>query len=325
MSECERPVDSTRECRGTSAAPITYAYLASVEHSGSTLLACLLGAHPDVSCVGEFGTDFPLEGNCSCGVKYNKCPFWSDWASLAAKAGIDFAIGNLGINLVPRHRPQGGFLEDLYFYQFPWKLVNRLRNASSRAWPRLHARAEHAMEKSIRLAQILCEKESTRVFLDTTKNSLQVRFLAGRPDIRFKLIALVRDGRGVMSSLMEKEKWTPEASVGSWLWGNRNLDRATAQYMKPEDVFRLRLEDFVRDSEGVRRALFRFLGVQEDAPLDYSRKESRHIVGNRMRHTFTGEIRQEESWKKKLLPEHLRLFEARAGWLNRRLGYPEAL
>lgn len=39
----------------TADGPLTHAYLSSAPHAGSTTIVLLLGAHPEVSTVGEFG------------------------------------------------------------------------------------------------------------------------------------------------------------------------------------------------------------------------------------------------------------------------------
>jgi hypothetical protein len=91
----------------------------------------------------------------------------------------------------------------------------------------------------------------------------------------------------------------------------------------PSQRFRVRLEDLCRRPEETVRDLFRFLEVDPDVKPDYADRTHRHIVGNRMRHAFTGEIRSDESWRAKLSPELLELFERRAGALNRTLGYTD--
>jgi hypothetical protein len=163
--------------------------------------------------------------------------------------------------------------------------------------------------------------ENSSVFLDTTKNPYQVRFLAQYGQgIRLKLIALVRDGRAVINSLMDKENYTPERAIAGWLWSNRMLDRA-ARYLPAVDVFRLKLEDLCSDPKATLAEICSFLGIEGDAPFERADKSQRHIVGNQMRHTFNGQIRQDEAWRKQLTPDLLGLFERRAGWLNRRYGY----
>ena len=295
-----------------------YVYLASVEHSGSTLLACLLGAHTQVTGVGEFGTPFPKDGNCACGVIYRECPFWSEWGERARAEGIDFDLGNLDINLTPS--ADAGKWELLFSYLFPDLWQDRLRDILFPAGSRHRDRAEAAIHKSDRLAAIACGMEGTEVFLDTTKNPFQVRHLAENLPGRTKLISLVRDGRGVMNSLIEKEKYSPEQAVSAWLWGNRNLDRV-ARYLPPEAVFRLRLEDLCADPDGTWERLCEFLGVDPAQRPDHTDRSHRHVVGNRMRHSFDGAIRHDEKWRTALSPEHLALFEEKAGDVNRRYGY----
>ena len=238
--------------------------------------------------------------------------------SRAKAKGIDFQLGNLGINLEPV--PEAGFFESLFYYQFPLKLVDRMRDLAYVGWTRRRRRVQLAIEKSLALAEDLCEQQNSSVFLDTTKNPLQIRFLAKRPQIRLKVIALVRDGRGVMNSLMLKEKWSPQESIDCWLWSNRNMRRA-ARYLPKCDVYWLRLEELCREPETSIQSLFNFCGVQLVSPLDYSDLAQRHIIGNRMRLNFKGQIHHNETWKTTLSDEHLALFDHHAGWLNQQLGY----
>ncbi len=295
---------------------LTYVYLCSAAHSGSTLIACLLGAHPEISTVGEFGATFSTSLPCSCGSVIKECDFWSRWADRAASKGIDFKIGNPGIDL----QPGPGFIESLFFHQFPLRLVDRVRDLCFARQSRLRQRSEEAIDKSIRLAVDLCEYEETKVFLDTTKNPLQLRFLAARSDIELKVISLVRDGRGVMNSLIAKEKYSPRKSVEDWVWSNRNLHRAQ-RYLSPHQVLHLRLEDLCRAPDATLTALMQFCEVDADTKWDCSRTSSRHVIGNGMRTKFSGEIRLDEKWRTALSDEHLQLFNQRAGWLNRKLGY----
>lgn len=297
-----------------------YVYLCSAAHSGSTLIAFLLGAHPSVSTVGEYGANFA--GRCSCGVpSLVQCPLWQKWASKACEAGFELPIGKLNINLEPRQ--SNGMIERLFYYQAPWGFVNRLRNLAYQIRSSSHRRASDAIQRSVQLARILCRMHATSVFLDTTKNPLQIRFLAQYLGSRLKVISLVRDGRGVLGSLMEKEKLSREQAVDAWLWSNRNLDRAVAHYLLPQNVFRIRLEDLARDSGQTCQALFGFLGVDEKSSLDWSDRSEFHIIGNSMRHHFSGEVRLDESWRSKLSKADLAYFYKRAGWLNRRYGYEE--
>lgn len=68
-------------------------YIASLEHSGSTLVNHLLTRHPQVIGVGEVASFFspktrsnhmakwgnaPTSNMCSCGATFPECPFWHD-------------------------------------------------------------------------------------------------------------------------------------------------------------------------------------------------------------------------------------------------------
>ncbi|MBM9513975.1 sulfotransferase [Desulfogranum marinum] len=300
---------------------IRMVYLTSVEHSGSTLIACLLGGHPQVMTVGEFGTPFPKNGNCSCGAIYQDCAFWQKWAELAEQNSVPFELGNFDINILPD--PAGGFWEDLFYYQFPLKIVDRIRDTLYLLLPQRNKAAQAKIDRSVRLAKILCDAAGASVFLDTTKNPLQAGFLAQHQQVDLKVICLVRDGRGVMNSLLTKERtYTPESAVDSWLWGIRNMERAQRHYVGSSQVYFLKLEELCQQPELKLTELLKFVGVEvDDVEFDYSQAK-RHIVGNRMRHFFDGTIKKpDEAWRSELSKENLALFEAKAGRINRKYGY----
>lgn len=299
--------------------PLTYVYLCSAPHSGSTLIACILGAHPRISTVGEFGAEVSESDLCSCGKTYGDCPFWQEWVSRGEREGAGFQVSDMQINLQPA--PAKGILDSAFYRYFPSKWIDRCRDIVLFAHPGRRKVAD-ALAKGVRLVEILCRWENTRVFVDSMKNPFQVRFLAQHPRIHVKLIALVRDGRGVMNSLMRKEHWSPEQSIGSWLWSNRNLRRA-ARYLPPEDVFWVRLEDLCRNPEETCTALHRFCGVEAIPGMYFNPDKQLHIIGNGMRLSYRGEIKFDESWRRALAPEHLDLFMRRVGWLNRELGYED--
>ena len=74
------------------------------------------------------------------------------------------------------------------------------------------------------------------------------------------------------------------------------------------------------DPPATLRRLFRFLGVDPDAPLAPMDAE-RHVIGNGMRLDGAREVRADERWREALGPAELAAFEAEAGALNRRYGY----
>lgn len=312
---------STDQTRETIARAVpqnfTYIYLTSVEHSGSTLISCIYDAHPQVTSVGEFAVDHGARLKCPCGTTVCECPFWNAWSEQARLAGYEFPIGNLGINLMPG--AHDGFLKKLYLHQLSSRRLTSLKDMALSS-SNVKKSAEQAIETSIALAKVACRMQGTNVFVDTSKNPLQIRHLARRTDINFKMIGLIRDGRAVMKSVIEKENYTTEQAIGAWKWGIKHMHRAM-QYVSPENRLLLKLEDLCHSPEPALHELFDFAGVDPDAELDFS-PASRHLTGNRMRLQFDGEIRpHDDSWKDRLSREQIDKFERSAGHWNRRLGY----
>lgn len=300
---------------------IRIVYLTSVEHSGSTLIACLLGGHPQILTVGEFGTPFPINGKCSCGSIYQDCAFWQKWAELAKQNNIPFELGNFDINLLPD--PSGGFWENLFYYQFPLKFIDSMRDVFYFFMPKRNFQAKNKIERYVNLAKILCDVERKSVFLDTTKNPLQIRFLAQYQQVDLKIICLIRDGRGVMNSLLTKEKnYTAQSAVDSWLWGIKNMERARRHYVDRSRIYFLRLEELCQQPELKLTELLQFVGVETDNVNFDHTQSKRHIIGNRMRLFFDGTINKaDEAWRSELSKENLNLFEVKAGHINRKYGY----
>jgi hypothetical protein len=298
----------------------TYAYLLSAPHSGSTLLACLLASHPQVSSVGEFTSDWVRERlQCSCGAPFPECPLWRRWADLAHREGIEFDITNPQLNIVAK--PGAGFWEDLFFHYFAVKLIDRVRDAGYWLASKRPRQTAHKLERAVRLGEILCREQRTDVFFDSSKNPIQVRWLSTRRGLRLKVISLVRDGRGVMYSLMKHYGHSPERAIDFWLWSIRNQQRVVSHYVPAQDVLTYRMEDFCVQPQDHLAGLHRFLGIAPDLALDYSDASRRHITGNKMRKKFDGQIQQDNAWRGSLSAAQIRLFEARAGAVNRQLGY----
>jgi hypothetical protein len=208
----------------------------------------------------------------------------------------------------------------VFYYHLPWRIADRVRDSFLRTNRRLWSEARRAIDRSYHLAKILCDAENTRLFFDSTKNGYQIKFLASDPRIDLKVVALVRDGRGVMSSMIRRENWTPERAVRGWVRSWQMIKRST-RYLPKQNVFWLRLEDLCRDPNKVIKELQVFCGIPAALDLADLTSVPRHIIGNQMRHSFDGKIKLDESWRDNLSEKDLALFERKAGRLNRSLGY----
>jgi len=69
--------------------PLKVIYIASLSHSGSTLLGMMLGTHPGTVCLGEILPSL-LYGKgqsdtCTCGKQIDTCPVWNEFHDLKIK------------------------------------------------------------------------------------------------------------------------------------------------------------------------------------------------------------------------------------------------
>jgi hypothetical protein len=316
--QCPADIAEVPSSGGRLTAKKSYVLLCSPAHSGSTLIACLGAAHPEISTVGEFSVFFRDTGTCSCGTPYMECEFWRRWIEIAAAAGISYSPGSRDFAVGPDAEP-GNFAR-LYHYPFPGRLVSRIRDALMRHTS-YHKRVQEKTGRIVRMAQLLCENEGTLTFLDTSKNGLQARTLFEQDAMPVRYISLVRDGRAAVLSFMKWYNYSLEEAVDRWLSQVRLLQR-TVSYAPADKVLHLRHEDFVQKQQSTIPRLYEFCGVDSSVPLDFSRHR-RHIVGNTMRHNFDGTIRMDESWRSKITSEQLNFFNQRAGRVNRSLGYED--
>src|SRR5262245_46495845 len=78
------------------------AYILAASHSGSTLLAMLLGAHPDALTAGELkgiSRGASQSYRCSCGAVIGDCQFWQNVSAGMSRRGFPFEITAAGTNI----------------------------------------------------------------------------------------------------------------------------------------------------------------------------------------------------------------------------------
>jgi hypothetical protein len=277
--------------------PMKYVYLMGMEHSGSTLLAFLLNAHPEVVSIGE--TDVVDEilperwasgqGQCSCGRPYVDCPFWNSvLAGLAAR---------------------GHGLGHPVFFENGW----RSRRAAS--------------SKRGAMVAALLDVAGKTVFLDASKDPDYVLPIVNDPQFDLRVLDLYRDGRGIVNSW---RKNNPQATI-TWLtrqWLKREKRRMQVlKKLPPGRVFHLQYEALAQAPQDKLREAFAFIGVdpEVDATVGYKTRVEHHIIGNQMRLNTVETIVFDEKWRKQLTPPMLAEFEqAGGGKMNQQNGYPAA-
>ncbi|MEP6917432.1 MAG: hypothetical protein ABJC89_17410, partial [Acidobacteriota bacterium] len=169
------------------APPIPLVYLLAASHSGSTLLAMLLGSHPDICTVGELKATSlgSVETyRCSCGQPIRICGFWNAVTAAMAERGIRFDIGQAGTDirsgasryarrlLKPLHRDRA---------------LERIRDLALRldpAWRRHLARVDAVNAALVGSIQACT---GSAVIVDSSKIGIRLKYLLRNPAFDVKV------------------------------------------------------------------------------------------------------------------------------------------
>lgn len=317
-------------------------YILAASHSGSTLLAMLLGAHPDVCAVGELKATSLGDVDryrCSCGELIKECGFWARVSDGMARRGFSFDITDAGTDfrssgtaytrrlLRPLHR--GPFLE-------------RVRDAGlwlSSTW---RARLPLIQQRNAALVATLSEVRDAKVVLDSSKISLRLKYLLRNPQINVKVVRLIRDGRGGMLTYMDPAQYADATdprlreggmggdragqrlsaaeAAGEWRRSNEEAEHLLAG-LDPSRWLTLNYEALCANPDQTLNRVFRFLEVDPSRWVRAFRQVEHHVVGNGMRLDSESEIRIDERWREVLSEGDRAVFDSVAGDLNRKYGY----
>lgn len=319
------------------------AYILAASHSGSTLLAMLLGAHPEACTVGELapgGIGNPDNYRCSCGEPIRQCDFWGRVRQAMADQGIpgfDICSPGTVIQRVPSGYarrllaplPRGPLLE----------AVRDLALGASVAWRKHLAQTQR---RSAALVRALLSITGARVVVDSSKHPLRLKYLLRNPALDIRVIRLIRDGRAVALTYLNEWEFADAADPALRGGGSgtrrpparRTMAEAAREWrrsqeaaecvlarLSPNQWTEIRYEALCSQPQATLHQLCAFLGLDPaKATLDF-RSKPQHVVGNGMRLDRTSEIRLDERWKTHLTTEDLRVFDRVAGKLNRKYGY----
>jgi hypothetical protein len=301
---------------------LPFVYILGAGHSGSTLLAMLMGGHPRICTIGEVKA--PAIGpaddyRCSCGERITTCGFWRalNGAIEARGARLDLSNGATDIRRAPT--PYVRWLLKPLHRSRPLEWVRTAALALSPAWQRHVARVQ-ALNTA--LAQAACSITGKDVFVDSSKTGLQLKYLLDNRDLDVKVLRLVRDGRGVALSYRTADGLSvPDAA---YKWRRSNEEAETIVAALPRDRWLdLRYEELCRQPAATMRAVFRFVGAEPSAWPQPINGATQHVLGNDKARAAIRDVRLDEKWRRVLTTADLEAFDRVAGPLNRRLGYAQ--
>ena len=330
------------DASGGAPAKVRLLYILAASHSGSTLLAMLLGGHPDLCTVGELKMSAigdPARYRCSCGRGILDCPFWRGVCEDMRSRALDFELGRPGTDirsvpsryarwlLRPLHR--GAFLERCR------DAALALSPAWRRALPRIQAR-------TAALAESACRRLGSRVIVDSSKNGVRLKYLLRNPALDVRVVRLLRDGRAVTLTYIDPERFADadDASLrGGGMGASREAERldavtAASQWRRSvEDMAHafarvptdrrmdLRYEDLCANVDAAVRSVLTFAGADPDLWQPSFRAREHHVIGNGMRLNATSRVVLDDRWRSALSGRDRQAFDSIAGDLNGRLGY----
>lgn len=322
------------------AAPLVY--ILAPSHSGSTLLAMLLGSHPEICSAGELKATSlgPVDAyRCSCGKVIRACEFWHAVQAAMVRRGIAFDITGAMADFRSGASPA---MRRLLRPLHRGPALERLRDLALNSVPGWRAHLATVQQINAALVDSLCECSDARVVVDSSKIGIRLKYLLRNPRLSVKVIRLVRDGRATALTYMDPERFADAqhadrrgggsgrsreaerlsvaAAAHEW---RRSTEEAAAIVagLPGHQWTQVRYEDVCADPRGVLEALCAFVGVAGAPRVESFKSREHHVIGNGMRFDTSNVIALDDRWRTALNDDHLRVFERTAGDLNRRLGY----
>lgn len=290
------------------------------DRSGSTIVAGVLGAAPEVVSVGEISNLWERgvveDRLCGCGARFGVCDFW--------KPVMDRAFGD----------DQGRIaLEGAIEAQT--RLGNARLIAGREALVGSDARC-YARALS-RIYAAIGEAAGAEVIVDSSKTPWHLALADAAESVEFSMLHLVRDPRGVAYSLSKTMDYDPDVehprrmdrhgpvfTVLGWRYRNRIISR---MWGGRPDYLVLRYEDFAADPRRVTEDLLRRMAI----PVDRLPFTSASEVELPVIHSVSGnpvrfqdgpvEIRLDERWRTRMPASDRAAVTTLAGHDLERYGY----
>jgi hypothetical protein len=302
---------------------IRMTYLAGTSYCGSTLLAFLLDAHPQVVSVGE--TSINRSGQksgktnyvCSCGAVLRDCAFWHELFRMVHEEGLEFGAHNWTNDYKYKNTILHKFLST-----YPSNTSLRVfQNIARHILPFHRSRVEHAHRVNIAFMQSALKLTRAEVFFDTSKALMRLSHLLRIPALDVQVVRVIRDVRAFANSYKSRGVSVEQAARH---WKNYQVSADHLLNTTPScRVLLMRYEDFCHEPLYWLKSLHTFLGVQPLDPPETITPTEHHIIGNHMRLQKITAITANHSWREKLSGTELRQILQIAGDMNERFGYHE--
>lgn len=162
--------------------------------------------------------------------------------------------------------------------------------------------------------------ENSKWLIDSSHRTSEARSHHYKLKENFKVIFLIRDGRGVVNSIRNRNLGSIESASKAWrnfIVGARRYHRRLAD----DQILTVKYEDLCADCSKEMSRITKFLGVDQK----YSLSSVQNFVGGsstiRNAKSTDFKLRLDEKWRESLNLEDVKIFEKIAGSVNYSLGY----
>ena len=283
-------------------------YIAGLPHSGTTLLARILGQVEGFFAAGElYALSERIENGdlCSCGAPLGECAFW----------GAALGSGSSGGDALKRLRTERRWI--------------RARMLPAVALGRDRDRLRDYRSALAELYETIAAESGCHVIVDSSKSPTFAYIVDGVPGIELYIVHLVRDPRATSYSWSVDPHFhrTRGPAFGArWTLWNVELEALAAR--RRRRFLRLRFEDFLRSPEAETRRVLGLVGARDAAlPFvdgDSVRLPSHHMIEGHRSRFDTGVIgiRENTAWRQSLSPRREVATTLLASPLQLLYGYP---
>lgn len=307
---------------GSARDPLRVLYVMGTGFTGSTLLAFLLNAHPEIATVGEATGPIGRFADqrtyrCSCDASLEECVFWRRVGQEMKVRGFDFGPNRWDLRFVlTRNR----VAHQLLTQSLRNNVLDAIRDAAVLRVPPWRRRLRELARRNEAFVASVLAVTGRRVFLDASKDAVRARCFHRLTDVDLRVLHLVRDAPGFVSSHVKNRSASLDAGIRYWNRTAGHAGRLAA--LLPSDRFlRVRYEDLCTATEDELARIARFAGLEpRPGPIDF-RATEHHIIGNRMRMVSSSEVVLDERWRERLDESQLGVIARRTGRQRRRLGY----
>jgi hypothetical protein len=297
-------------------------YVVGTGFTGSTLLAFLANAHPEIATVGEATGPISEAGDpraypCSCGKALADCEFWSRVGREMRERGFEFAPDRWDLAF---RVARGRMAHQLLSQSLRANALDRLRDRAVLAVPSWRRALLETARRNEAFVGSVLRVTGKRVFLDASKDPVRARYLLRLTPLDLSVIHLVRDAPGFVSSFVANTGGSRGAGIRAW---NRMVGHARrlANRLPADRFLQVRYEDLCTRTEEELARIARFAGLApQPGPVDF-RAPNHHVIGNRMRIAGSREVVLDERWRERVAPAELRAILRRTASRRRRIGY----